>query len=443
MPFHGKNIILAISGGIAAYKSVELVSLFKKLGANIYCVLSESAENFVAPLSLEVMSKNKVYTKQDKHTIEANNAYIDHIELAKTANLILLAPATANTISKLACGISDDLIFDIILASQAPIAIAPAMNTNMWAHKVIQKNLSFLIDELNYHIIPPSTGDLACGVQGIGRLAELNDILKHSAYVLETQITKMDKDDIVGNSLDLANKNIIISSGGTREFIDPVRFIGNTSSGEMGFALAQESLYRGANVILVSTVEYEKDPIKAAILEHPNLVKLKVNTSDEMRMAIEANFDDSVDVLIMSAAVADFRPKEYSENKIKKEKDPDNSTINLELTENIDIVKHIAGNKLPHQVIIGFSLETENLLENASKKLIDKNLDMIVANNQEALGNYQSQISIIYPSTDKTQDLEIVKLELQDKLENAKNILDHLNLILKARNEKNTDIISG
>ena len=253
----------------------------------------------------------------------------------------------------------------------------------------------------------------------------------------------MDKEQIMSNSLDLANKTIIISSGGTREYIDPVRFIGNRSSGEMGFALAQEALYRGATVILVTTVDYEKDPIKSAVLEHQNLVLLKVNTSDEMRKTIETNFNDSVDILIMSAAVADYKPKTYSENKIKKKKDEDNATINLELTENIDIVKHVASQKLPEQIIVGFSLETENLIENARKKLIDKNLDMIVANNQEALGNYQSQISIIYPRTDKTQGLKIFELELQDKIENARSVLDHLNLILKARNEKNPDIISG
>ena len=438
MPFQDKNIVLAISGGIAAYKSVELVSLFRKLGANVYCVLSESAENFVAPLSLEVMSKNKVYTKQDKHSIEANRAYIDHIELAQIADLILIAPATANTISKLACGISDDLIFDIILASQTPVAIAPAMNTNMWAHKVIQRNLSFLMNELNYHVIPPDTGKLACGVQGIGRLAELGDILKHSAYVLENKTITIEEQEGLLYENDLKDKNIIISSGGTREYIDPVRFIGNESSGEMGFALAHEALARGANVTLITTVDYEKDSAKLNIIEHPRLISLKVSSCEDMQKALANNFNESSDIVIMAAAVADYRPIKFSEQKIKKGE----ASLNIELGKNPDLIKELAVTKLDHQIMVGFCLETEKLLENAETKLIDKNLDMIIANSKEALGNSQSQISIIYSGLD-TQNLEIKELEFQDKSENAKAIFDQLNLILKTKNAKNSNIISG
>ncbi|MCH2226630.1 MAG: bifunctional phosphopantothenoylcysteine decarboxylase/phosphopantothenate--cysteine ligase CoaBC [Candidatus Caenarcaniphilales bacterium] len=440
MPLKNKNIVLAISGGIAAYKSVELVSMLKKHGANVYCVLSESAENFVAPLSLEVISKNKVYTKADKHTINADKSYIDHIELANIADLILIAPATANTISKLACGISDDLIFDIILASSAPVIIAPAMNTKMWNHKAIQNNIKFIVDELDYYIIPPSTGELACGIKGIGRLAELQDIITYLENFIDLQ-EKLIIEEVVVKSQELTGKNIIISSGGTREYLDPVRFIGNSSSGEMGFALVQEAIYRNANVILVTTVNYSEDPIKAALIEHPNLVILQVNSADEMHKAIAANFNESIDALIMAAAVSDFSPVKYSDNKIKK--DPEGSeTITVELKKNPDIIKTIAETKQNYQIIIGFSLETENLLENARKKLIDKKLDIIVANKQDALGKAQSQISIIYTKPDNIDEVEINSLPLQHKLENAKEILTHLQRMLKANNEKNSNITS-
>ena len=270
LTLENKTIVLGVTGGIASYKSVELVSQLKKLGANVYVVLSSSAASFVSPLSLEVISGNRVFTKESKHTVEEsirnpflNNSYIDHIYLAQIADLILVAPATANCIGKLATAISDDLIYDIILATKAPVVIAPAMNTNMWLHPGVQDNIKKLRDSYAYSIIQPSVGALACKTSGIGRLADLDSILNAVNKILTKKIlfkySKLQFNS-KGKPQNLLDNNILISAGGTKEYLDPVRFISNDSSGEMGFALAQEALYRGANVILVSTVNYKKDP---------------------------------------------------------------------------------------------------------------------------------------------------------------------------------------
>lgn len=440
LPLDQKNIVLGISGGIASYKSVDLVSSLKKLGANVYVVLSESAESFVSKLSLEVMSANRVFTKASKHTVEhsshtpfINHAYIDHIHLAQIADLVLIAPATANSIGKLAHAISDDLIYDIVLATKAPILVAPAMNTNMWSHPGVQENIKKLEDVFSYNIIPPEEGMLACNTRGIGRLAEIDSILTAVKKLLAAKTTKLQFNS-KGRIENLLDKNLLISAGGTKEYIDPVRFISNDSSGEMGFALAQEALYRGANVILVSTVDYRKDPIKSAVLDHPNLLLLIVSSADEMLRAMEGNFNESIDAVIMAAAVSDYSPVNYSSEKIKKSSS-EPALMTLELKENPDIIKSLAQHKSSHQLMLGFCLESEDLLNNAKRKLKEKNLDMIVANDVSALNGSDSAITLIYPRLESSEDedLEIISLNKQEKSANAGHILDHLGLLLKSK----------
>ncbi|MEB3315506.1 MAG: bifunctional phosphopantothenoylcysteine decarboxylase/phosphopantothenate--cysteine ligase CoaBC [Candidatus Melainabacteria bacterium] len=449
LTLENKTIVLGVTGGIASYKTVELVSQLKKLGANVYVVLSSSAASFVSALSLEVISCNRVFTKDSKHTVEEstvnpflNNSYIDHIHLAQIADIILIAPATANCIGKLAHAISDDLIYDITLATKAPVVIAPAMNTNMWLHPGVQDNIEKLRDSYAYSIIQPSAGALACKTSGIGRLADLDSIISTVNKILTKKIlSKYSKLQFnsKGKPQNLLDNNILISAGGTKEYLDPVRFISNDSSGEMGFALAQEALYRGANVILVSTVNYKKDPIKSALLDHPNLLLLQVNSSEEMLQAMEGNFNESVDAVIMAAAVSDYSPMKHLSKKIKKDNNTAN-TVTLELKENPDIIKHLSSLKSPIQITVGFSLESEDLIENAQKKLIEKNLDMIVANGVDAINSKESEINIIYPKLDDPNELEIIKLIKQDKSLSADHILDHLSLILKSKHEKHSHL---
>jgi phosphopantothenoylcysteine decarboxylase/phosphopantothenate--cysteine ligase len=239
----------------------------------------------------------------------------------------------------------------------------------------------------------------------------------------------------------LLDNNILISAGGTKEYLDPVRFISNDSSGEMGFALAQEALYRGANVVLVSTVNYKKDPIKSALLDHPNLLLLQVNSSEEMLQAMEGNFNESIDAVIMAAAVSDYSPMKHLSKKIKKDSNTAN-TVTLELKQNPDIIKHLSAQKSPIQITVGFSLESEDLIENARKKLVEKNLDMIIANGVDAINSKESEINIIYPKLDDPNELEIIKLIKQDKSLSADHILDHLSLILKSKHEKHSHLIN-
>jgi phosphopantothenoylcysteine decarboxylase/phosphopantothenate--cysteine ligase len=316
------------------------------------------------------------------------------------------------------------------------------MNTNMWLHPGVQDNARKLKDSYAYSIIQPSAGALACKTSGIGRLADLDSIISTVNKILTKKIlSKYSKLQFnsKGKPQNLLDNNILISAGGTKEYLDPVRFISNDSSGEMGFALAQEALYRGANVILVSTVNYKKDPIKSALLDHPNLLVLQVNSSEEMLQAMEGNFNESVDAVIMAAAVSDYSPMKHLSKKIKKDNNTAN-TVTLELKENPDIIKHLSSLKSPVQITVGFSLESEDLIENAQKKLIEKNLDMIIANGVDAINSKESEINIIYPKLDDPNELEIIKLVKQDKTLSADHILDHLSLILKSKHEKHSHL---
>ncbi len=352
VPFQGlenKTIVLGISGGIAAYKCLDLISSLRGMGANVHCVLSHNAHEFVTPLSLSTISRNKVHT----HNFEIKDSWQpEHIELAKLADLILIAPATADIIAKLAHGICDDLLTTFVLAAKTKVLIAPAMNPNMYDHPATKHNLSILEHKLRYQIIAPEFGEMACGDIGYGKMAQISSIAQIVASRLEVHGS-------------LFEKKILITAGGTREPIDPVRFIGNRSSGKMGIAMADAAYARGADVTLVSTVKVERS--------YPVVL---VETAQEMQESVESEFD-TCDALIMTAAVADFRPLFVSVHKIKKS---DSEDFTLDLTQNPDIIDLLGRVKRETQIIIGFAAESEELLSNASQKLKRKKLDLIIAN---------------------------------------------------------------
>ena len=348
-PLANTTIVLGVSGGIAAYKACDLASLMRHAGADVHVILTPEARHFVSPLTFQTLTRNPAHCEQ---FADAANWRPEHIDLAKKADLILIAPATANIIAKLANGICDDLLTTTILASKAKVLIAPAMNPNMLEHPATQDNLFTLENRYRYTIIPPETGEVACGDWGSGKIADLGTIMAAvQGQLLTHQI--------------LAGKNILVTAGGTREAIDPVRFIGNRSSGKMGIAMADAAYARGAAVKLISTVEVDR--------AYPVTL---VETALEMQEAVEAEFD-SCDALVMTAAVADFRPLAVSVQKIKKNVSED---FTLELTKNPDILDLLGRIKRPNQVIIGFAAESEELLTNTKAKLQRKNLDVIIGN---------------------------------------------------------------
>lgn len=344
-----KNIVMGVSGGIAVYKAVDVVSRLKKLNANIDIIMTKSATEFVTPLTFQSISQNPV-------TVDIFNEpkqwEIEHISLAKKADIFLVAPATANIIGKVANGIADDMLSTTIMATRAKVIFAPAMNTNMYNNVIFRDNMNKL-KNYGYEFIKPGSGRLACGDIGEGKMAEPSDIVDYlTSSFADTE---------------LKGKKIIITAGPTIEPLDPVRYMTNYSSGKMGFALARIAKQKGASVILVT------GPVN---LEPPSGVELiKVNTTQEMFAAIEKHFDEC-HVLIKAAAPLDYRPVTVSEQKIKKEKDE----IELKFIKNPDIVAHF-GKIKKKQIIVGFAAETENIIENAIKKIDKKNLDFIVANN--------------------------------------------------------------
>lgn len=384
----GKTIILAITGGIAAYKTVQLVSDLKKLGANLHVVMSQNAAKFVAPLSLEVMSENKVIGGQ------SSEGEIDHIKLADKADLVLIAPATANCMAKLATGISDEIIYDLVLASRAPILIAPAMNTNMWQHEITQQNYRKL-KSLGYHFIDPEHGELACKHIGQGRLAEFDSIINAVTNLLTS-------------SQKLLGKKILISLGATRERIDPVRFLTNQSSGKMGFALAKAALAQGAKLTLVSTIDLPQD------LNPDKLIR--VESHEEMQTALRQGFA-SQDILIMVAAVADYKPKTIAAQKIKTQQ-----SLTLEFEQTTDIVAELARNKKPGQIVVAFSVETDDAIEKAKDKIIRKNLDLIVVNSPAAFGADEAEVTIV------DEQGELTSMTRSSKELIAKKVLECLNI---------------
>ena len=388
-----KNIILGVTGGIAAYKSAEIVRHLKKSGSSVRVVMTSSAEEFITPLTLQALSGNRVST--DLLDAESEAA-MGHIELAKWADAILIAPATANTLARLSSGRGDDLLSTVSLAFDGPISIAPAMNQAMWKDNRTQENLENL-QKKGFKICGPGSGEQACGDVGLGRMLEPLEIL-------ELFSSSFDQ----GN---LSERSILITAGPTQEPIDPVRFITNRSSGKMGYSLAEAAIEAGAKVTLISGPENLEPP--------PNCNFISIETANEMLEAVMHHVK-SKDVYIGTAAVADYRPVTFHESKIKK--DTDNSSLTLQLQENQDILKSVSElNERPY--LVGFAAETDNLLSNAKKKLKNKRLDLIVANdvsNKEiGFDSNENEVTLITNSEEKL-------LEKQNKKKISKKIIDFI-----------------
>jgi phosphopantothenoylcysteine decarboxylase/phosphopantothenate--cysteine ligase len=344
-----KTVVIGVCGGIAAYKALDIVSRLKKKDFDIHVIMTKSACEFVTPLSFQSLSQNMVIHDM----FEEPRAFeIQHISLAKKADLVLIVPATANIIGKVAGGIADDMLSTTIMATKAPVVFAPAMNTNMYKNPIVQGNIEKL-KGFGYTFIKPSSGRLACGDEGEGKLPE-------TSYISEA-VTSM-----LYDIKDMLKKKVLVTAGPTVSPIDPVRFISNRSSGRMGYAIAEEARDRGADVTLISG---------PCDLEKPfGINVVKVSTNEEMYNSVLEYFDDS-DIVIKAAAVADYKPKVYSEKKIKKtDKD-----LNIEFKRDNDILKTL-GEKKKQQILVGFAAESNDLIENAIKKIKSKNLDYIVAN---------------------------------------------------------------
>jgi phosphopantothenoylcysteine decarboxylase/phosphopantothenate--cysteine ligase len=346
----GKNIVIGVTGGIAVYKAIDVVSKLKKLGANVHVIMTEAASNFVTPLTFQEISANPVVTSMWQENTTWN---VEHIALANLADLVLVVPATANIIGKIANGIADDMLSTTIMATKAPVFFSPAMNTNMYLNDIVQNNLNTLY-KYGYRMITPAIGALACGTSGIGRLPESEVIIECiKQYFM--------------HSTQLKDKKVLVTAAGTIEPIDPVRYIGNRSSGKMGYAIAKEAMNRGAKVVLVS------GPTSISAIAGVKLIK--VETARQMREYVLQEFTDS-DITIKAAAVADYRAKEIETNKIKKTGD----TLTLVLEKNPDILLELGNLKKNNQFLVGFAAETQDLIKYAKDKMKRKNLDMLVAN---------------------------------------------------------------
>ena len=393
--FSEKKILLIICGGISAYKSLELIRLLKKQGTKIKTILTKSAKEFVTPLSVSSLSQEKVY--EDLFSVE-NETEMDHISLSRWADLILVAPATANTISKLSAGSSQDLATTVMLASNKDIFLTPAMNVRMWEHLSTKENLRKL-KSYGYKIIGPEIGDMACGEYGEGKMTEPKEILREI--------------EIYFNNLNKNKKyKALVTAGPTNEYIDPVRFITNKSSGKQGYALAKSLAKKGFETTLIS------GPTNLKTVDNINLIK--VETADEMFSATRDNLP--ADVAIFSAAVADFKVKDQKEQKIKKQ-----SYINLELEKNSDILNYVSKhNSLRPKLVIGFAAETNNVHINAKKKLLEKNCDWIIANDvsNKSIGfdSDFNEVSIFY----KNNKIKDEKIDKKTKSEISDEIVDRV-----------------
>lgn len=343
-----KNIVIGVCGGIAAYKSIELLRLLQKRGANVRVIMTHNAEAFVGPLTFEALSGRSVCTSLFE---KGQDVSIKHIQWANEADAVIIAPATANIIGKLANGLADDALSTFMLAVKSPVILCPSMNTNMYENRAVQRNLD-LLEADGYHIVEPGEGELACGTSGAGRLPE-------PEYIVDRLLNRLAPKDLKG-------KRVLVTAGPTRENIDPVRFISNPSSGRMGYAVARAAEFRGAKVVLIAGPTNLPDPV--------NIDVVKVQTAGDMALAVFDHMDDS-DIIIKVAAVSDYRPKERAEQKIKKQKDE----IVLPLQKTQDILKEV-GMRKKDRVLVGFAAETEDLEKNAGKKLFEKNLDIIVGN---------------------------------------------------------------
>lgn len=375
MSLENKKIIIGITGGIAAYKINYLVRDFVKAGAEVRIVMTKPTEDFVSPLTLSTLSRNKVYTD----FYDENKTWNNHVELALWADVMLIAPCTANTLAKIANGICDNFLMAVYMSAKCPVIIAPAMDLDMYAHPAVTRNLN-IIESFGHKIIPAEYGELASGLIGQGRLAEPETIFR----TVGNEFTDTDAT--------FAGKKILITAGPTYENIDPVRFIGNHSSGKMGFDLAKEAAKRGAEVTLISGPSSQKTDDK-------NIDVYRVTSAQEMFDEVFKHYENA-DIAIMSAAVADYTPKVKATEKIKK----NDNELTIELIKNKDILRTM-GEKKTHQFLVGFALETQNEEENAKAKLVKKNLDMIVLNSlrDEGAGfaNATNKIKIFTPTEEQ------------------------------------------
>ena len=393
MSLENKKIIIGITGGIAAYKINYLVRDFVKAGAEVRIVMTKPTEDFVSPLTLSTLSRNKVYTD----FYDENKTWNNHVELALWADVMLIAPCTANTLAKIANGICDNFLMAVYMSAKCPVIIAPAMDLDMYAHPVVTRNLN-IIESFGHKIIPAEYGELASGLIGQGRLAEPETIFR----TVGNEFTDTDAA--------FAGKKILITAGPTYENIDPVRFIGNHSSGKMGFDLAKEAAKRGAEVTLISGPSSQKTDDK-------NIKVYRVTSAQEMFDEVFKHYENT-DIAIMSAAVADYTPKVKATEKIKKNE----QELTIELIKNKDILRTM-GEKKTHQFLVGFALETQNEEENAKGKLVKKNLDMIVLNSlrDEGAGfaNATNKIKIFTPTEEQS-------FTLKSKEEVARDILNFI-----------------
>lgn len=398
----GKKIVLGVTGGIAVYKAVDLVSRLCKQGCEVRVVMTEHAQQFVTPLTFKEISGNAVATSMWNSNQEFN---VEHIALANWADAFLVAPATANILAKMTYGIADDLLSTTLLAAQAPIVVCPAMNTGMYLNAATQENIVKL-QSRGITVMPPASGHLACGTSGPGRLPEPQQIVEFMSSFF------------AGREGDLRGLKVLVTAAGTREPIDPVRFVGNRSSGKMGYAVAQMAAERGAEVLLISG--------PSALAVPPNVKAVQVESTNEMLEACLAAYD-GVDIVIKAAAVADYRPRDVADQKIKKKND---DALTVVMDKNPDILKTL-GAKKTHQVLVGFAAETQNLLANAREKVVKKNLDMIVANDVTAAGaGFNSDTNIVkflYANGD------VCELEQMPKVDVANRILDEALRIRKER----------
>lgn len=397
---NGKNVVLAVTGSIAAYKIANLASMLKKLNANITVLMTKNATNFINPITFETLTGNKCLID----TFDRNFQYsVEHVSLAKLADIVLVAPASANVIGKLANGIADDMLTTTVMACKCKKIIAPAMNTNMYENPIVQDNMEKL-KRFGMEVITPDTGYLACGDTGAGKMPSEEVLL---SYILrEIQCEK-----------DMAGKKVLVTAGATREKIDPVRYITNHSTGKMGYAVAREAMLRGADVTLITG--------KTSIAPPPFVKVIEVVSAEDMYNAVSENAGES-HIIVKAAAVADYRPSAPADNKIKK-KDGD---MKIELERTKDILKYLGENRRENQFICGFSMETENMIENSKEKLKRKNIDMIVANNIKTEGaGFGTDTNVVtFITADMTEEKPIMS---KDKV--AEAILDY---ILKEADKK-------
>ena len=388
-----KTVLLGVTGSIAAYKIANLASALKKLHADVHVLMTQNATNFINPITFESLTGNKCLVD----TFDRNFQFqVEHVSIAKKADVVMIAPASANVIGKMAHGIADDMLTTTVMACKCPVYISPAMNTNMYENPIVQDNMKTL-EKYGYHVITPASGYLACGDTGAGKMPEPETLLQ---YILQE----------IAFEKDLKGKKILITAGPTQEKIDPVRYITNHSSGKMGYALAKRAAMRGAEVTLVSG--------QVSIAPPPFVKVVSITSAKDMFDAVTAVSKEQ-DIIIKAAAVADYRPAVVSDEKMKKKDDQ----LSIELERTDDILKYLGEHKREGQFLCGFSMETQNMIENSREKLKKKNLDMIAANNLKVEGaGFKTDTNIL---TLITQNEE-VSLDMMSKEDAAGVILDKI-----------------